>query len=117
MKESITFYDFLLLPVYLSIFYFIILRYKKRHFGKSLTGKLFLYGFNVKMIGTIAFIFLTEYILKGGDSSMYFNEGVTMNKIFLKDFSNFLFLFKPAIAYHDYKMAMGDGSYEGYLFF
>ena len=116
MKEYVTFLDFFLFPLYLIFFYLLVFRYKKRNYGKSLTGKIFLYSFSVKIIGTVAFIFITVFIIKGGDSSMYYDEGITMSKLFLSKLSNFIYLFRPAIDYHDFKMALGDTSHEGYLF-
>jgi len=93
--QIITIYDFLLLPVYLSIFYFFA-----KHRAIKITDadlrKIFIIAFGLRMFGSIAYSFLVQYYYGYGDSFTYYNGGDFIVKQILADFGNLKYLFVSA---------------------
>ncbi len=93
--QIITIYDFLLLPVYLSIFYFFV-----KHRAIKITDadlrKIFFIAFGLRMFGSIAYSFLVQYYYGYGDSFTYYNGGDFIVKQILADFGNLKYLFVSA---------------------
>jgi len=69
--QIITIYDFLLLPVYLYIFYFLVKR-KSTGFTDTSMKKIFLIAFALRMFGSVAYSLLVQYYYGYGDSFTYY---------------------------------------------
>lgn len=64
--------DLVLLPFYLGLVYFIIVRIRNRHASDPIYQRYYLRGFNYKIFGAIGFALIYLLYYKGGDSINYF---------------------------------------------
>lgn len=95
--------DYLLLPIYIFIFYRIILNIKRKRYANSSLGKYFIWGFWAKIFASVSFALLTQYYYNGGDSFMYYVGGLDFRETILKDFpKHFHFLFSSAQDFESY---------------
>ncbi|MCP9749918.1 hypothetical protein EGI32_02905 [Ferruginibacter sp. HRS2-29] len=111
-----SFWDYVLLPVYYFILSRLVHMYKRKYLSHSKELQFyFTWCFRLKMLCAVTFVLLTQYYFKMGDTMMYFDEGVNLHKYFFKDPANLRFLFAPCTDYWDYKVSVGNTDYEGYL--
>src|SRR5437773_9363772 len=90
-------FDYILLPIYIFVFYRVIIRIKRKHYADSPVGKYLIYGFWVKIFGSILFALLFQYYFKGGDTFVYYTGGLDFKETIFKNFpQNFHFLYSPA---------------------
>lgn len=95
MQEIITFYDFLLLPVYLLIFYLIVRRKSKKYEAIGLK-KVFVAAFILRMVGSIGYSLLIQYYYGYGDSFGFYLGGNVIRDMIQQDFTAVKYLFYPA---------------------
>ena len=90
--------DYLLLPLYLFIIRYFIIRIKRKHYADDpAMGKYLVTGCWAKIVGSISFALMMQYYYKEGDSFMYYTGGLDFKKALLSDFPHHLnFLFMPA---------------------
>ena len=111
-------FDYILLPIYVFIFYRIILRIKKKQYPNSIIGKYLVWGFFAKIIGGLLFGLIYQYYYGDGDTFMYFTGGLNFKKTILQNFpANIRFLYSPAANFGGYYKMNFDNSadYGGYL--
>ncbi len=116
MIQVVTYWDFALLPFYLffigkSIRYY---RLKVLHLSKE-KATYFTWAFRVKMLFAVIFVLLTQYFFGKGDTIMYYEEGVQLNRYITENPANIKYLFAPAEDYWNYKMSRGNYEHEGYI--
>ncbi|MBK9957293.1 MAG: hypothetical protein IPP11_01635 [Chitinophagaceae bacterium] len=116
MKQVITYWDFALLPVYLLIISKCMQYYRLKvlHLSKEM-ATYFTWAFRVKMLFAVIFVLLTQYFFGKGDTIMYYEEGVQLNKYITENPANLKYLFAPAEDYWNYKMSKGNYEHEGYI--
>lgn len=91
--HSVTYWDLILTPIYLLVFYLIILRIKNKHYKDNpYLAKKLVQGYWVKAIATILLVLLMKYYYGGGDSFNYFSFSQVMHKAITDDINNLTFL-------------------------
>lgn len=117
MKEVIEVADYVLLPLYLGVFIYIIIRIKRKYYTGSVLGKYFMYGFFAKVAGSMLFALLSVYYFQGGDSYVFYTGGVDFLKTIFTDFpKHFHFLYSSASEFNDYYIQnFDDRTSYGYL--
>lgn len=70
--QIITIYDFLLLPLYLTLFYFFV-KLKGTSLGDAELMKIFFTAFFLRMFGSVVYSLVVQYYYGYGDSFTYYN--------------------------------------------
>ena len=97
--QIITIYDFLLLPLYLFLFYFVI-NIKSKKYGNTPLRKYFITAFFIHMAGSILYAFVIQYYYGYGDSFGYYRSSEFMTEqVFGNDINIFNYLFVSAKEY------------------
>lgn len=113
--QHITIFDYLLLPVYLNIFYFIIRKRAIRYTDAELR-KIFITAFFLRMFGSVAYSMVVQYYYGYGDSFVYYTGSNFLRDQLLQDAGNIKYFFKPAMEVKNlYDFEVGDINYSGYL--
>ena len=114
--QHITIYDYLLLPLYLFLFYFLVKRRSIR-FEDIELRKIFLIAFALRMLGSIAYSLIVQYYYGYGDAFTYYVGGNFLIEQIQTDFSNIRYLFTPASELqHLYSLENGNvGGVNGYI--
>lgn len=86
-------YEFFLLPFYLIAILFLGFRVVKRYNYKGIIRTMFYAGLVAKLLGSIAFALMQQYIAGGGDSFIYFSVGLDIHRGVISDFPSGLRLF------------------------
>lgn len=104
------------MPVYLLIISKCMQYYRLKvlHLSKEM-ATYFTWAFRVKMLFAVIFVLLTQYFFGKGDTIMYYEEGVQLNKYITENPANLKYLFAPAEDYWNYKMSKGNYEHEGYI--
>ena len=95
MTEFITVYDYLLLPPFLVLFYYIIRKRARRYNGTELR-KYFITAFWLRMAGSILCGMLFQYYYGYGDTFGYYMGSDVITNLILKDITNLKVLFYSA---------------------
>lgn len=95
MQEILTLYDFLLLPVYLLLFYWIVRRKSKKYAAAGLK-KIFIAAFIVRMAGSVGYSLLIQYYYGYGDSFGFYLGGNVITDMIQQDIAAVKYLFYPA---------------------
>ncbi|PWJ43287.1 hypothetical protein [Sediminitomix flava] len=82
MKSYLTFWDFLLAPIYLAIVYWIAGYFAKRWTNKY-TKKYFYWGLHAKLFGAFAFTMVYAFYYGGGDTFVYVEDAKKIFHVFL----------------------------------
>jgi hypothetical protein len=90
--DSITTYDFLLLPIYLLIFYLIVRRKSKKYKSIDLK-KAFIIAFILRMVGSVLYSLVMQYYYGYGDTFGYYQGGNVISFLLQKDISSLKYLF------------------------
>jgi hypothetical protein len=90
---QINIYDYLLLPIYLFLFYFIAFKVAEKY--ESEFRRYFLISFSLHLLGSILFVLLVNYYYGMGDSLLYYSGGDVFADLYKKDISNLKYLFEP----------------------
>src|SRR5215212_4584250 len=109
MQEIITTYDFVLLPIYLFIFYFIV-RKKSKKYEKIGLRKIFITAFILRMVGSIGYSLLIQYYYGYGDSFGFYHGGNVISDMINKDITSLKYLFAPADEIVTAAKSMGFGN-------
>jgi hypothetical protein len=98
--QAIELKDYILLPLYLTIIYFIAYAKRNRRYSiKNPVRKYFIPALSVKLLGAISLGLVYQYYYKGGDTFQYSNNSKIVANYFSTDFSSFIDLvFKPIIS-------------------
>ena len=113
----IKYFEFLLLPIYLFLFFWITKWLVKKYYADSNLKKYLYLGLAAKMFGSIAFALMSQYFFKEGDTFMYFTGGLDFKRfLFTKFPDNFNLLFLPAEDYGNfYKLNADNFNNFGYM--
>jgi hypothetical protein len=119
MFYYVTYWDLLLTPIYIFIFYkiakFIANKYYK---DDSFLQKKLIQGFWAKVIAGILYVMLIQFYYGGGDSFMYFGYGRVMHRAILSDSNNIEFLFGDVNLFRNYLDTVTHDEFEnlpGYM--
>ena len=104
--EIITQYDFFLLPLYLLIFYLIVLKRSKKYAAMGLK-KTFLLAFWLRMAGSVFYCLLIQYYYGYGDTFGFYNGGNVLSGMIHQDITAVKYLFYPAKDVINAAKAMG----------
>ncbi len=83
----ITTYDYLLLPVYAIIVFFIGLKIKNRFIQTNSAYRFFLPGLIIKVLGAVSFSVIYVYYYGGGDTTAYLRGSKALINLFFTDVS------------------------------
>jgi hypothetical protein len=89
--EVLSFWDFILTPMYMLIIYLIAYQIKAKQIIKHPEYKYFVWGITFKIFGGIAFALVYVFWYNGGDTHTYFIDSRALGKLFLSDI-------KPALS-------------------
>ncbi len=113
--KNITIFDYLLLPVYLSLFYIIVRKISVKYTDSELR-KYFLISFYLHMFGAVAYALMVQYYYGYGDSFVFYYGGNFLNSQLVQDPNNIKYFFKSAAEVKSwFDMEVGDLSYAGYF--
>jgi hypothetical protein len=107
----ITLTDFLILPVYLLLLFFLANKASNIYkFNTPQLRRYFFIAFFLHIIGSVLFALLLQYYYKIGDSLEYYNGGELLSDMYRKDITNLKYLFSPAenVRYAIEKAGYGD---------
>jgi len=103
--EYITIWDFILLPLYIIIIYFIAYKIKSRNIEKRPEYKYYISGLFVKIFGGICVCLIYIYYYKGGDTISYYESALAVSNMLYKSSDVF------------FSILSGDLSKENFSFF
>jgi hypothetical protein len=86
--------DFILFPVYVTIFYFIFIAGKNNN-SNPILKYYYKQGYWIKVFAVLAFTLFNTVISKGDSFGLYYTEGVNIYHMILRDFSQSKLLFLP----------------------
>jgi hypothetical protein len=113
--QYITIYDYLLLPVYLFIFYFIVKKVSVKYSDAELR-KYFFIAFYLHMFGAVAYAMMVQYYYGYGDSFIFYYGSDFLSMQVTQDPGNIKYFFKSAAEVKTwYDFEVGDLSYAGYF--
>lgn len=92
------FLDFIVFFIWVFIF-FIYFSVKRRKFENEELKKYHRIAFNLRVISSLAYSLFILYISPGDSTTLYFPEGINIQNIILKDFSNISILFLPSSSF------------------
>jgi hypothetical protein len=84
--------DLILFPIYVLLFY-LFYAAKRKKITDPVLKKYYLQGFWIKVVGTIAFTVFNLFISKGDSILLYYEEGINITRLILKDASNIKWIF------------------------
>jgi hypothetical protein len=84
MTEYITFIDFIIVPLFLIIFYFVANTIKNRNIEANPSYRFYVKGFAVKMLGAFLICMVYVFYYQSGDTTAYYHDCVAISKAFLK---------------------------------
>lgn len=103
MYTYVNYWDFLLAPIYIYIFFKIVKSIsKKKYLYDPYLQKKIIQGFWVKIAASISYVLFIQYYYGGGDTFMYFGYGRVMHRAIISDASNISFLFSDKDSFFDY---------------
>lgn len=112
--QIVTIYDFILLPVYLLIFFYIVRR-KANTLESPDLRKHYLSAFALRMLGSVAYSMLVAYYYGYGDSFTYYKGSDFIHQQLVKNIGNVQYLFASAPDFQQwYNMEEGDIGFSGY---
>lgn len=76
--------DFLLLPFFLMILYWIIYRVRRVRYGDSMLGTYFVRAFTYRMIGAVLTAMMYQYYYNYGDTVFYYSGGSDITSAFYR---------------------------------
>ena len=88
--------DFILFPVYVTLFYFLFIAGKNKNTNPVL-NYYYKQGFWIKVFAVLAFTVFNTVISKGDSFGLYYTEGVNIYRMILKDSSQSKWLFLPGL--------------------
>lgn len=95
-----SFFELILIPVYLFIF-FLFARRKARKLPEPFLKKYYLQGFWIKMMASILFMLYYTYLTGGDTRSLYFAEGKNLYHLLLQDGSNWKYVFSKGADFNE----------------
>lgn len=111
--------DIFLGPIFIFIFYKIIILISRKYYSNDeFLQKKLIQGFWVKVLAAILYVLLIQFYYGGGDSFMYFGYGRVMNEAIRNDSSNINFLFSGDKPFYDYLQSATINEFEmatGYM--
>ena len=107
------FFDFLLFPVYVALFYFLFSLQRKRLKEPHL--KFYhKYAFWVKVLGSFSITIFNVYISPGDSTALYYREGIHLYNHIIRDFANVEWIFTSGLDYPAHLIAnSGNRGYFG----
>ncbi len=85
MLESLTFVDLVIPPIFFILIYFISNNIKQRNIESNPSYRYYIPGVIVKMFGSIAICLVYVFYYKGGDTTSYFHDCLSISKAFLNN--------------------------------
>ena len=108
-------YDYLLLPVYLLIFYFIVKKRSIKYTDQQIRN-IFFTAFFLRMFGAFAYSLMLQYYYGYGDSFTYFYGSNYLREQLILDINNVKYFFAPAEEVAKWYVVEGpDLYYTGYM--
>ena len=86
MGEFLTYFDIILVPIYLLIIMLVCLKVKSKHIAQFPEYKYFIKGIYFKLLGVSAFILIYLFYYGGGDTISYFLGVRAIGNLMLEDF-------------------------------
>ena len=104
--------DLILFPIYV-LFFYLIFSARRKKIEDPILKKYHSQGFWIKVIGTIAFTFFHVFITRGDTTALYYQEGINITNLILKDISNVKWIFSAGKDFDQNLLA--DTFNKGYL--
>ena len=102
MKYYITLLDYMLLPVYLGLIYWIASMLRNRFYPHGHPWRqYFLPGLTIKILGSLLIGAIYQYYYGGGDTSEYFYQAQTMNAAFKERADKWLAIMTHTAKWYD----------------
>lgn len=107
--QFITILDYLLLPLYLGLIYFIANVFRNKYYPVGHPWrKYFMPGLSVKIFGAIFIGLVYQYYYGGGDTAYYFYQSKTVNSAFSESWYKGIMLILRIPTWY-------DGEYQSYI--
>jgi hypothetical protein len=104
--------DFLLFPLYVTLFYFIF-KSRRNRYNDPVLSYYHNIGFWIKVFSALAFTIFNTYISVGDSLVLYYTEGANIYKMILKDASNVKWLFLPGTSFD--QSLLHNSANQGYF--
>lgn len=106
--------DYLLLPVYIFLFYFVVKRRALKYEDTGM-GKLMLTAFFLHMFGALAYCLMIQYYYGYGDSFIFYSGSNFLRAELIQNPGNISHFFDSSdTVLNWYNAEVGDASYSGY---
>ncbi len=103
MIVNVSFWDFLLLPIYIAIIYFLIKKIAQKNLYKEKQiYKYFILGFWLKIVAAVGYVLLIQYYYRGGDSFNYFGYGRELHRLVANNFENIKYFFLTSDNFYEF---------------
>ena len=89
MEDYITFWDYILVPIYFGLILFLAAIFKHKYVAMYPEFKYFTWGIFLKLVGVIAFGLVYVYYYEGGDTVNYYDGTLAVANMFTHDFGVF----------------------------
>src|ERR1035437_2475795 len=114
MEGYITIIDFILLPFYLLIIYFVAIRIQNKNIDDTPCYKYYVKGLFAKLAISIIFCCIYVFYYQGGDTTGYFNSSVSLGKIFFKNPAYYFDMMRGNLSMENYTIFDFDTNAPGY---
>jgi hypothetical protein len=104
--------DLFMFPFYVA-FFALLFYWRRKKINDLRLRRYQLWGFWVKVLGSMAYIIFSVFISQGDSTFLYYPEGINITKLILKDFSNIELLFMPGTSFDENLLA--DSFNKGYF--
>ncbi|RLD47225.1 MAG: hypothetical protein DRI94_14125, partial [Bacteroidetes bacterium] len=114
MNNYIDIWDFILLPFYLVIIYFIARFIKDKNIREHPEYKYYITGLFASIFGSIFFCLIYNYYYQGGDTIGYYISAKALNNLMHKDFGAFFSIFTGHLTQENYSVFDATTGYPWY---
>ncbi len=114
MNNYIDIWDFILLPFYLVIIYFIARFIKDKNIREHPEYKYYITGLFASIFGSIFFCLIYNYYYQGGDTIGYYISAKALNNLMHKDFGTFFSILTGHLTPENYSSFDSSTGYPWY---
>ncbi len=112
--KYLTIWDFVLLPFYLLLIYFIASWIKNRHIEKSPEYKYYVWGLFAKIFGGIGVCLIYEFYYDGGDTTYYIKSSIALGNLLFKDPAGFFSILTGNLSLENWLLFDHTTGWPGY---
>jgi len=110
------FSDFLILPVYLAIIYYIALNFQKKRIGKNPVYSYYVKGLFAKIGGGVFLVLIYTLYYQGGDTTAYFESALVLKRLSEVNFNSYLEIMMNNLNQETFSYFTSETAWPQYFF-